>query len=332
MTPAGYAAAAAAAEAAGFDALFVTERCADAFPTLQVMAAATSRMQVGTAVSNLYLRHPVMAALTAAAIDEVADGRVVLGLGTANTDLNQRQLGLPDEPPLARTREYVRVVKRVLAGGPVHYDGEIFQVDGFTPDHPPARPNLPVYLGALQPRMLGLAGAVADGVMMNLANPSRAGQAAELVRRGAVDAGRDPAEVAITCVLPVCLSDDEQAAHRTARAVVVGYAGHPAAGRMFADSGYREEMAKISDRLAAGDPAGAMDEVTDAMAASFVVAGDAQACGEAIDDFRSAGIEMPILCPMPVDATWEKAVHDVIGALAPSPGSVTAVRAASSAS
>ena len=102
-------------------------------------------------------------------------------------------------------------------------------------DSPPVRAGLPVWLGALGPRMLALAGRIADGVILNLMTPAQAGEAAGLVRDAARAAGRDPASVEVACVVHCCLSDDPAAAAAAARAVVPRYVLHPAVPRLFGE-------------------------------------------------------------------------------------------------
>ena len=126
------------------------------------------------------------------------------------------------------------VVRSVLNRG-TGYDGQLFRTGMIPLDSPPVRAGLPVWLGALGPRMLALAGRIADGVILNLMTPAQAGEAAGLVRDAARAAGRDPASVEVACVVHCCLSDDPAAAAEAARAVVPRYVLHPAVPRLFGE-------------------------------------------------------------------------------------------------
>src|SRR6266849_2171972 len=165
--------------------------------------AATRRVRVGTAVANAALRPPVLAAKTAAQLDQAAGGRFILGLGVGNAVMNARFGVAPAAPPLRLVEEYVEVIRSVLTLAP-GYDGQVFRTGMIPLDSRPVRADLPVYLGALGPRMLALAGRVADGVILNLMTPAQAGQAAGLVRGAARAAGRDPASVEVACVVHCC--------------------------------------------------------------------------------------------------------------------------------
>ena len=233
LPPAAVGQLAGAAERAGFSAVFVAEGHGDALALCHPVAAATRRVRVGTAITNAALRPPVLAAKTAAQLDQAAGGRFILGLGVANTVMNAR-FGLPPFAPLPMIEEYVGVVRAVLNRG-TGYDGQLFRTGMVPLDSPPVRADLPVYLAALGPRMLALAGRIADGVILNLMTPAQAGQAAGAVRDAARAAGRDPASVEVACVVHCCLSDDAAAAAAAARAVVPRYVLHPAVPQLFGE-------------------------------------------------------------------------------------------------
>ena len=172
LPPAGIGALAAAAERAGFTAVAVAEGHGDALALCHPVAAATRRVRIGTAVANAALRPPVLTAKTAAQLDQAAGGRFTLGLGVGNPVMNGR-FGIEPFPPLAMIEEYVAVVRAVLAGQASGHAGRVYRTGMVPLDSPPVRPDLPIYLGALGPRMLGLAGRIADGVILNLMSPAR---------------------------------------------------------------------------------------------------------------------------------------------------------------
>jgi 5,10-methylenetetrahydromethanopterin reductase len=288
---------AAAAESAGFSAVFVAEGHGDALSLCHPVIAATSRVRVGTAIANAALRPPVLAAKTAAQLDQASEGRFLLGLGVGNDVMNGR-FGLPPFPPLQMIEEYVGALRAALAGNPAGFDGQLFRT-GMVPFDSPARAELPVYLAALGPRMLELAGRIADGVILNLMSPAQAGLAASLVRAAAAAAGRDAAAVEVVCVVHVCLSDDRDAAAAAARAVVPRYVLHPAVAKLFGS-----DLGAARERALAGDRAGAASCVPRHVADAFVAHGDAAACAARVAEYRAAGIDLPVVFPMPVGGDW----------------------------
>ena len=294
---------AATAERAGYLAVFVAEGHGDALSLCHPVIAATSTVTVGTAVANAALRPPVLTAKTAATLDHAAGGRFILGLGTANAIMNSR-FGLAPFAPLPMIEEYVAVVRAVLAGDPTGFTGHVYRTGPVPLDARPIRSELPIYLAALGPRMQELAGRIADGVILNLMSPAQAGEAAATVRAAAEAAGRDPSSVEIACVVHVCLCDDTGAAAAAARAVVPRYVLHPAVPRLFGeDAGV--DLRAARELTLAGDRAGAAGEVPQQVADGFVAYGDAAACAAQVGQYRAAGVDLPILFPMPVGGDWQ---------------------------
>jgi 5,10-methylenetetrahydromethanopterin reductase len=321
---------AAAAEAAGFSAIFVAEGHGDALALCHPVIAATRQARVGTAIANAALRPPVLAAKTAAQLDQASDGRFVLGLGVANDVMNGR-FGLTPFPPLRMVEEYVGVVRAVLTrqGG---YAGDLYRTGMVPLDSPPVRHDLPIYLAALGPRMLELAGRIADGVILNLMSPEQAGRAAAAVRAAALAAGRDAASVEIACVVHTCMSDDAAAAAVAAREVVPRYVLHPAVGRLFGEhdgtpsdgtaSNRATDLDRARERTLAGDRAGAAACVPQRVADAFVAHGDADVCRARVAEYRAAGVDLPVVFPMPVGGDW--GYERVIAGLAPTVPAYTA--------
>lgn len=319
LAPAAIGTLAAAAELAGFSAVFVAEGHGDALALCHPVAAATSRTRVGTAIINAALRPPVLAAKTAAQLDQATAGRFILGLGVGNTVMNTR-FGIPPFAALPMIEEYVAVVRAVLRGERAGYQGEVFRTGMVPLDSQPVRANLPVYLAALGPRMLELAGRVADGVILNLMRPDQAAGATAIVRRSAQAAGRDPAAVEVACVVHTCLSDDETAAAAAARTVVPRYVLHPAIPRLFGELDGGPSLHAVRELTLAGDRAGAAGLVPQRVADGFVAHGGAGACAARLAEYRAAGVDLPLLFPMPVDGDWgyEKTIT-ALASSAPAP-------------
>jgi len=308
---------AAAAEAAGFESVFVAEGHGDALALCHPAIAATSRVRVGTAIANAALRPPVLAAKTAAQLDQASDGRFLLGLGVANEVMNGR-FGLTPFPPLRMVDEYVSVVRSVLAGDPAGFAGDLFRTGMVPLDSPPVRPALPIYLGALGPRMLELAGRLADGVILNLMSPAQAAVAASIVRTAAVAAGRPAASVEIACVVHTCLADNRMVAAQAAREVVPRYILHPSAGRLFAASDDAGSLSAAREHTLVGDRAGAALLVSQAVADAFVAHGNAVAITGRLAEYQAAGVDLPVVFPMPVAGDWgyERTIAALSGQLA----------------
>jgi len=316
LAPAAVGAVAALAEEAGFGAVFVAEGHGDALALCHPVAAATRRVRVGTAIANAALRPPVLAAKTAAQLDHATGGRFVLGLGVANTIMNGR-FGIAPFAPLPMIEEYVGVVRAVLGGSPGGYDGQLYRTGMVPLDSPPVRAGLPVYLAALGPRMLALAGRIADGVILNLMTPAQAGAAAGVVRAAAASVGRDPASVEIACVVHCALSSDPVEAAAAARAMVLRYVLHPATPRLFGELDGGPGLGPVRELVLAGDREGAVGRVPQQVADGFVAHGDAARCAGRVAEYRAAGVDLPVLFPVPVGGDWgyEKVISVLGGAI-----------------
>jgi len=309
------------AEAGGFDAVFVAERCADSLALAHSALLATERLTVGTAIANAGVRHPASTAVTAMTLADESGGRFVLGLGVANAALNETILGLPATRPVSYMREYVAILRAVLEGGRAPQVGEYFSVAGFLPDRQSAT-RVPIYLAGLLPKMLSLAGELADGVFLNLMTIASLPAAVTHIEAGLSRAGRARADIVVASLLPCCISTDADAAARAARQVVAGYAMHPAAGKLFSASGFSTELAQVRERLTHGEQ-DAAESVSHAMIDAFVAHGGSDVLPGRIKAYRDAGVDLPVLFPMPVDDGWIPAMQRVIEAALPSNVGIT---------
>lgn len=185
------------ADAGGIDSFWVTEDPDgwDAFALLGAISQQTTRMRIGTGVTNPYLRHPDLIAASVATLDRLAPGRAFLGLGRGQPEWYERGLGMTPGSPLGRVSETIDLLRQWEANGVASIDGE-FHIDRWSRVIRPNGP-VPIYLAAVGPKALDLAGRLADGVFFNmLATPDYLAQAIARVRSAATAAGRDPAVLA----------------------------------------------------------------------------------------------------------------------------------------
>lgn len=237
------------AERLAFDSCWVAEAYgSDAATVLGGLAATTSRIGLGSAVFQLPARTPAMTAMTAATLDVMSDGRFRLGLGVSGPQVSEGWHGVRFDRPLARTREYVDVLRLALARERVSYRGAHLQLP--LPDGPgkalrltvtPVQERLPIYLAAVGPRNLELTGEIADGWLGLFFAPDQAGLALDPIRRGRASAllgrGPDAAQAGASaaadllagfdvCVsVPVAVDDDVAAAADRMRAHYALYIG-----------------------------------------------------------------------------------------------------------
>ena len=184
------------AEAAGLDALYVTEAWRSAFVPLTALALSTERVRLGTYVLNAYGRSPFITGMSAVDVDELSGGRLMLGVGSGNRFINADWQGVPHERPYRKMTEYVELLRQIFhtrAGERVVYEGEIHRMN-WVPAVTPLRADVPIYLSAVFPRMVKVAGRVADGLALGaiLSAEYARDVIQPAARAAAEEAGRDP--------------------------------------------------------------------------------------------------------------------------------------------
>ena len=224
-------------EEAGFVAAFIPEAVTDSMAGLQAMALATERIKVGSGIANIYLRHPCLQAMTAQAIDELSEGRLILGLGISHKGIVEGRFGIPFGPPTDKPRqrliEYVAVLRQAFAGQVVDFSGEFYRVHDWQSGVPVTRPRIPIYLAVLGLKMARLAGEIADGVILNLASIDHTRRIVEAIREGALATGRDPASIEIASFIACCIDEDREKARDTARRIISFYSSMPFYGKVW---------------------------------------------------------------------------------------------------
>ena len=316
-----FAALARVAEDAGFEHLIFTEWYNDLIAYLVAAANATQRARLWTGVANVGLRHPILMASGAAVVDDVSDGRFILGLGTGNEWHPGERYDTLAARPLALMREYVTVVRAALRNELVDHQGPRYPVQGARMSFAPLRANLPIYLAALGPRMAELAGEIANGVFVHMHAPEDLSAVRERVATGCERAHRDPAEITIAALPILCVNDDEQAARATVREAIAGYLNYDSYRRHASRLGYRAALKQMEDPLKRGDVQAAARLVPDELADRVAVYGPVDACRRKLSEYASAGAEVTVLSPRPIaqsdrratdPAVWEQMYEQII--------------------
>lgn len=294
------------AEAAGFESAWVAETrlTRDAITPAAAIALGTERLRIGTGIVNVYTRNPVLLALTFATLDELAPGRIVMGLG-AGSPLVLAPQGIQFNRPLTRLREYCEVIPRLLAGEAVTYGGDSVRLDGARIEDVLAgdggvrpRARIPLYVAATGPRAVEYAGEVADGVLLNVCLPvayvrERRQRLAAAARR----AGRAPSAIDMAMCIVVSPHADARRGRDAARRFIAVYLSmFPNVAR---ETGLDPQFVRdLSEAFAAGGVDAAAPHVADEVVDLLSASGSVQDCGRALDRYREAGIDLTILAPV----------------------------------
>lgn len=327
---------AALADRLGFDSVWAAEAYgSDAVSVLAWVGARTERVKLGSGVLQIPARTPAMTAMTAATLDTLSGGRFQLGLGVSGPQVSEGWHGVRFEAPLARTREYVEVVRMALARQPVEHEGRFWTLP--LPDGPGKalrltirehRADLPVYLAAVGPRNLELTGEIADGWLAIFFSPEHSGDllgAIEQGRRasGRVDGAAPMAGFDIVAAVPVVLHDDVERAADVVRPYCALYVGGMGSreqnfyNQLACRMGYRDEAATIQDLFLAGRHREAAAAVPLEFIDETALIGPAERIAERIGRYADAGVTTLAVSPQAPDGEGVRAALRALAAMVP---------------
>jgi len=322
------------AERLGFSSVWIEEAYgSDAVSTLAWVGASTSRIDLGSAIWQIPARTPAMAAMTAATIDKLSDGRLRLGLGGSGPQVVEGWHGQPFEKLLGRTREYVEIIRAILAREqPVSYDGSQYRLPyagdaGLGLGVPlklilhPVRPRVPIYIGALGPRNIELTAEIADGWLPIFLAPRRFDEVfAEPLARGFAKAGdgRSPGDgFDLAAVVSVVVDDDVDAARRPVKQRIALYIGGMGASKknfsnqLIRRFGFAEAADEIQRLFLSGRREEAIAAVPDELIDEVALCGPPARIEELLGAWRESPVTTMIL-----DTDQPEAMRTVAGLVA----------------
>lgn len=296
-------------ERLGYESAWVCETrlARDAVSVLGAFASVTERITLGTSIVNTWTRGPALMAMTFATLNEMAPGRMVMGLGAYWDPLAWKQ-GLDRVKPLTQMREYVDVCRRLLRlDEGVTLEGEVVRVRDLTLDLGHGVPRepipVPIYIGATGPKMMELSGEIADGVLINgLLSSDYTRRAMARVADGARRAGRDVSDLDRPQFVNVAVSEDGEAARRDARRLVAMYLGQQS--HIGKASGLDEDLLRRINETVGGwppRPGGierAMELVSEDVVDVLSVSGTPDHCRGRLQEWIDAGASYPVVVPL----------------------------------
>ena len=307
------------AERLGYNRAWLPETWGrDAVTVLTSIAHRTERIGIGTSILPIYSRSPVLVGQTATTLQEVSEGRFRLGLGPSGPIVIENWHGVEYGNPLRRTRETVEIVKQVLSGEAVEYDGEYFGLSGFKlrcdpPENPPK-----VDAAGMGPKSVELAGRFADGWHALLLTRDGVRRRLEDLHRGVSLAGRDPGEIRTTLSLTCAALGDGERARESVRQHLAFYVG--GMGTFYRDNlariGHEETAEEIYDNWQSGNRAAATAAIDDDLLDSIAVAGTPEDARDRLDAFAAIDGVDAVSVSFPRDASVGE-IDATIEALAP---------------
>ncbi|HYC57403.1 MAG TPA: LLM class flavin-dependent oxidoreductase [Candidatus Binatia bacterium] len=287
------------ADELGYDSFWVPEAWAyEAFSLLTEMAQATKRIKLATGIVNVFSRSPGLVAMHAATLDEISEGRFVLGLGTSGEKVIEGFHGIPYEKPLTRLRQYIQVVQALIAGQRLTDAGaDLWDFRHFKLEMTPVRNRIPIYCACLNDKAIQMVGELADGWMPTFWPWQQLDKGVKLLAEGAARSGRDVAEVAVAPFTTVIPMPDKEMSYNSARGLISFYIGgmgvyyHGLLTRM----GYGENADVVRDLYAEKKRDEAAAAVSTEMMDALVIAGEPDFCRTRLAEWRSGGVDLPIL-------------------------------------
>jgi 5,10-methylenetetrahydromethanopterin reductase len=286
----------------GYRGLWVAEESGkEAFTVLAVVGLQVPVIELGVGITSVYARTPMLLAMESQTLEQVVGPRFVLGLGTGGLGFVERGHGVKMERPIARVRETVQLVRGYLSGQRLTHDGQFFSPRSFSLREKPLRTDLPVWLSALNPQMLRLAGEVADGVLLNWLTPKFVEEVVRpQLRAGAERSGRDPAALQIATLTPTCCDPADPDARLALRRMIGFYCAAPPYHFLIGheDPAFLDRAREIIAAWERDGPDRAVELVPDEMIDAFSLTGQPDQTRRRLEAFQALGV-YPLIYPIP---------------------------------
>ncbi len=318
------------AERLGYHSVWAAEAYgSDAATVLAWLAAGTTQIKLGSAIFQMPGRSPALTAMTAATIDELSAGRMILGIGSSGPQVAEGWHGQPFARQLQRTREYVAVVRQALARERLEYHGETIELP--LPGGPgkalrlmitPVQERIPIYLAAIGPKNTALAGEIADGWIPTFFSPEHVAAFRALLQEGADRVGRSLDDFEMAPTVQSYVSDDRELARNLMRPVLALYIGGMGSRKqnfynaLVQRYGFEAAAREIQDLYLEGKRTEAGEAIPDELIDTVSLCGPREVVRERITAFREAGVGTLIVSPMALDAEERIAQLQAVAELA----------------
>ena len=303
------------AESLGYDSVWAAEAYgSDTATVLAWLASQTERIKIGSAIFQIPGRSPAMTAMTAATLDNISDGRMILGIGTSGPQVAEGWHGQRFAKPLERTREYVAILRKALARERVEFQGNQYELP--LPDGPgkalklmiaPVQERIPIYIAAIGPKNTQLTGEIADGWIPTFFSPEHVGEMRKLLEEGAARAGNGKAiddSFDIAPTVNVAIDDDIEKARDALRPVLALYVGGMGSrkqnfyNKLVQRYGFEDAAREVQDLYLEGKK----DEAAAALPGELIdkvsLAGPPERIKERLELYRDAGVGTLMITPM----------------------------------
>lgn len=307
------------AEDLGYDAVWIPEAWAyEQFQLLTEIAVHTTRIKLATGIANVFSRSAALLAMSAATLDEISEGRFILGLGTSGQNVVENFHGVPYKKPLTRLKETIGICKALWRGERLQPElSTLFEARHFKLEMTPRRPDIPVYVASLQDKAIIEIGRCADGWVPTFWPYQHLKDGAALLAKGAQSVGRDPQTIEIAPFMPIVPLDDVAAARTMIKPLVSFYIGGMGVyyHALFCRYGFQKNADLVRDLYQKGDRQQAAAAVSDELIDAIAICGPPAHCRTKVAEWRAHGVGNALM-NMPAGVPYEVG-EQLLRAMAP---------------
>ena len=268
------------------------------FSMLGAVSSETKSQKIGSSIINIYSRSPSTISMGAATTDILSNGRLILGLGTSSVPIVEDFHGNEFETPVQRMREYVEIIRLSLSKKQINYSGKIFNLKNFTLLIKPKRQSIPIYLAAINQRMVNLAWELGDGVIFYLRPLDE--------MKKTISKMQTERKIDVACQIITCISNNSEEAIQRAKKTLAFYISVGKVYREFlAKNGFENETNNIFEEFKKSGLKSNHEYVTDSMLNSLCISGSPEEAKIQLEKFRNTGINLPIIQFNPIGNTIE---------------------------
>ena len=300
------------AEEAGMESIWMSDHVCfrDSLTSAMAFLVTTNRIKVIPAPLSPYSRNPMVSAMAIATMEELAPGRVGATTGTGNPTA-LAEVGVQVTRPLKTMREYMQVLRGLLSGDTVHFHGEILNINGAKMGFKPSSP-IPLYMTAVKPRMLSLAGEIADGVLLSAGcAPKYIGLCVEEIKKGVERGGKSLKETDVAGFITTSVSQSNREAIESSKMFLAYIFRNPHHAENIRMGGGMVDRERLAEAVGRRDWEGAKKLISDEVVLAHSISGTPSVCRERLREFTDAGLDLPILLPMGTQEARKKMIEMV---------------------
>ena len=258
------------------------------FSMLGLASKENTFSKIGSSIINIYSRSPSLIAMGASTIDTISNGRLILGLGTSSVPIVENFHGNSFDTPVQRMKEYVEIIRLALQGEKINYSGKIFTLKDFSLLTKPIRKEIPIYLAAINQKMVEMTWDIADGVIFYLRPKNEMKETISKMQK--------KKKIDTTLQIITCIHEDEEKARNRAKKTLSFYIAVGKIYREFLQStGYSDEVKIINEEYKKNGLDGLQEFVPEKMLDDLCIAGTSATAVKKLDTFRDVGIDLPII-------------------------------------